>query len=51
MSQRGGSVSSDVRIGRDVLSPMVPDGEADFLVVLDETQVDNHRHVLAPAAC
>ncbi|NTV97240.1 MAG: glycosyltransferase, partial [Thiobacillus sp.] len=35
MSQRGGSVSSDVRYGPRVLSPMVPQGEADYLVVLD----------------
>ncbi len=27
MSQRGGSVASDVRIGRGVLSPMVPAGK------------------------
>lgn len=39
MSQRGGSVSSDVRYGGRVASPMVPEGEADYLVVLDETQV------------
>jgi indolepyruvate ferredoxin oxidoreductase beta subunit len=31
MSQRGGSVSTDVRFGAKVLSPMVPGGEADFL--------------------
>ena len=30
MSQRGGSVSSDVRFGKEVLSPMVPWGEADY---------------------
>ena len=35
MSQRGGSVTSDVRFGDEVLSPMVPAGEADFLVVLE----------------
>ena len=46
MSQRGGSVSSDVRFGSDVLSPMVPDGQADFLVVLDDTQIENNRHML-----
>ena len=34
MSQRGGSVSSDVRFGERVFSPMVPEGEADFLVVI-----------------
>lgn len=38
MSQRGGSVSSDVRFGKKVLSPMIPQGECDYLVVLDESQ-------------
>ena len=46
MSQRGGSVSSDVRFGAQVLSPMVPVGEADFLVILSSDQVDPNRHVL-----
>jgi indolepyruvate ferredoxin oxidoreductase, beta subunit len=48
MSQRGGSVSSDVRYGPVVFSPMVPDGEADYLVVLHPTQIENNRHVLRP---
>jgi len=46
MSQRGGSVSSDVRFGEEVLSPMVPVGEADILVVLDSTQVEPNIHQL-----
>lgn len=46
MSQRGGSVSSDVRFGREVLSPMAPAGEADFLVALDVGQIDVNRHRL-----
>jgi len=48
MSQRGGSVTSDVRFGPAVLSPMVPVGEADFLLVLEPTQVEPHRHWLRP---
>jgi len=48
MSQRGGSVTSDVRFGDVVLSPMVPSGEADFLLVLEPTQVEPNRHYLAP---
>ena len=40
MSQRGGSVSSEVRYGEKVASPMVPAGEADYLVVIDPTQVE-----------
>ena len=43
MSQRGGSVTSDVRFGGRVRSPMVPEGEADFLVVLDATQLEIRR--------
>ena len=48
MSQRGGSVQSDVRYGAQVLSPMVPAGEADVLVVMEPTQVENNRHWLRP---
>jgi indolepyruvate ferredoxin oxidoreductase beta subunit len=39
MSQRGGSVSSDVRFGERVFSPMAPQGEADYLVVLSADQI------------
>src|ERR1035437_991564 len=39
MSQRGGSVSSDVRFGERVFSPMVPEGEADYLMVIAPDQV------------
>jgi len=39
MSQRGGSVSSDVRFGERVFSPMAPEGEADYLVVLSQDQI------------
>ena len=48
MSQRGGSVSSDVRFGREVFSPMVPNGEADFLVVVAPDQIEVNRHQLRP---
>lgn len=47
MSQRGGSVSSDVRFGAEVLSPMVPPGEADYVVVLSEDQVELNRPLLS----
>ncbi len=48
MSQRGGSVTGDVRFGNKVFSPMVPAGQADFLLVLEPTQVEPNRHMLAP---
>ena len=40
MSQRGGSVTSDVRFGTRVFSPMIPKGEVDYLVVLAPDQRD-----------
>jgi indolepyruvate ferredoxin oxidoreductase beta subunit len=46
MSQRGGSVTCDVRFGAQVHSPMVPAGEADFLLALEATQVEPNRHRL-----
>jgi len=46
MSQRGGSVSSDVRYGTQVLSPMIPAGETDFLLILSPDQVDNNLSAL-----
>jgi len=46
MSQRGGSVRTDVRFGAEVLSPMVTAGEADYLLVLAADQVQVHRRVL-----
>jgi indolepyruvate ferredoxin oxidoreductase, beta subunit len=48
MSQRGGSVTSDIRFGSEVFSPMVPPGEADYLVVLAPDQVENNRWQLCP---
>ncbi len=52
MSQRGGSVTSDVRFGHPehspVLSPMVPPGEAHVLLVLEATQTEVARPLLHP---
>jgi indolepyruvate ferredoxin oxidoreductase beta subunit len=48
MSQRGGSVTGDVRFGERVFSPMVPTGETDFLLVLEPTQVAPNKHLLRP---
>ena len=48
MAQRGGSVTSDVRFGDHVESPMVTPGEADYLVVLAESEVEVTRPLLKP---
>ena len=46
MSQRGGSVASDVRFGPRVHSPMIPYGQADCLLVIAPDQVDVNRYAL-----
>src|SRR5512143_2572835 len=46
MSQRGGSVYSDVRFGPKVFSPMVPPGAADYMVLLEPDQLEPNRHLL-----
>ena len=46
MSQRGGSVHSDVRFGKKIYSPMVPDGQADFLLVLNSDQMEVNQDKL-----
>jgi len=48
MSQRGGSVTSDVRYGGEVFSPMVPPNESDYLVVLEPSQVAVNQDRLRP---
>lgn len=48
MSQRGGSVASDIRFGAEVLSPMIPDGEVDYLLVLAEEEIALYRTSLRP---
>ena len=46
MSQRGGSVTSEVRFGAKVDSPMIPFGDTDVLIVLTQNQVDIVRALL-----
>jgi indolepyruvate ferredoxin oxidoreductase beta subunit len=48
LAMRGGYVASDVRYGDHVDSPMVPPGEADFVVVLEDSQVEAAQVRLKP---
>ena len=41
-------MTSEVRFGTQVFSPMIPLGEADFLVVLAGDQIEPNRHALRP---
>lgn len=46
MSQRGGAITSDLRYGDTVLSPMIPVGSADYLVVMGDDQIQPNQHHL-----
>ena len=48
MSQRGGVVTSDVRFGKKVLSPMVPRGEADYVLLLHESASERADRLVRP---
>ena len=47
MSQRGGSVASDVRFGKEVVSPIIPENSIDFLISLEPEWSDVHKISLA----
>jgi indolepyruvate ferredoxin oxidoreductase beta subunit len=48
MAQRGGSVVSQVRIGERVYSPLIPDGETDFLVSFEMIESLRYADTLSP---
>lgn len=48
MSQRGGSVSSQVRFGTSIHSPIIPDGESDFLVAFEKIEALRCFKLLRP---
>jgi len=47
MAQRGGSVSSQVRFGDSVASPIIQDGASDILVSFDKLEAVRSAHLLA----
>ena len=50
MSQRGGSVISQVRFGAQVHSPIIPDGQSDVLVSFERTEALRYAHLAKPGA-
>jgi indolepyruvate ferredoxin oxidoreductase beta subunit len=48
MAQRGGVVTSHVRIGRKVYSPIIPGGSVDLLVAFEEAEALRWRPELRP---
>ena len=47
MSQRGGSVTSQVRFGKSVASPIIQEGTADVLVAFDKVEALRNQGILA----
>ena len=48
MSQRGGSVVTYVRYGERVYSPVVDDGEADYIISFEKLEAARWAHRLKP---
>lgn len=48
LSQRGGSVTSHIRWGEQVFTPVIPDGHADVLLALEELEALRYAHMVRP---
>jgi indolepyruvate ferredoxin oxidoreductase beta subunit len=48
MSQRGGVVTSHVRVGRNITSPLISDGEADVLLAFELAEALRWMHFVRP---
>lgn len=48
MAQRGGSVIAQIRFGREVFSPLVPEGTAQVLAALEKVEALRYHRHLAP---
>jgi indolepyruvate ferredoxin oxidoreductase beta subunit len=48
LAQRGGSVTSHIRWGKKVFSPIITEGEADYVLALEELEALRYAHFLKP---
>ena len=48
MAQRGGSVTSHIRIGEDIGSPLIPFGAADMILAFEPAEAVRNLHYLKP---
>lgn len=48
MAQRGGTVSTQVRFGEQVFSPIIGNGEADIMVAFEKQEALRYMHLLKP---
>ena len=46
MAQRGGSVTSHVRIGEDIYSPLIPQGQADIIIAFEAAEAARNINYL-----
>ena len=46
MAQRGGAVFSHVRFGKDVFSPLIPEGEADYVLSFEYMEALRYKNML-----
>lgn len=46
MAQRGGSVTSHVRIGSDIFSPLIPQGQADIIIAFEAAEAARNINYL-----
>ena len=49
MAQRGGSVTSHVRIGDDIFSPLIPKGQADIIIAFEAAEAARNISYLKKA--
>jgi indolepyruvate ferredoxin oxidoreductase beta subunit len=50
MAQRGGGVVAHIRLGQDVASPLIPQGEVDYLIAFEKMEAARWAHFLKPEA-
>jgi len=48
MAQRGGSVTSHVRIGEDIFAPLIPQGQADVIIAFEAAEAVRNIGYLKP---
>ncbi|MDM7203001.1 MAG: indolepyruvate oxidoreductase subunit beta [Thermodesulfobacteriaceae bacterium] len=46
MAQRGGSVNGQIRFGKKVFSPVIPNGQGDIMLALEQMEALRYLHIL-----
>ncbi|MHA2298400.1 MAG: indolepyruvate ferredoxin oxidoreductase subunit beta [Candidatus Hodarchaeales archaeon] len=51
MAQRGGSVMSNIRIGKDIHAPLIPERSADVILALEPIEALRYARYVKPDGC